>query len=212
MGALESMLSLRNFVWHTAGKGLLYAACDVPAGDERLCTPAAKERLGQADLQTVIGERCLSLKNKQSGQMMLAVFTTSVQAVAFCERIGSGARPVVMTFDDIVQRAAQCEGIVIDPESFSYRIMKQDFDKIKEMREKPPVIVRVKPPEPAKPEPVKNEPAAEEADMGSLPDPDAVQTPAQKEDISRQPIEPEQPAGEDENPGKKGFFRRLFGK
>ena len=216
IGALESMLSLRNFVWHTAGKALFYAACDVPADGGRLCTAAALNHIpDKSGFIAVGGERCLTLKNKQTEQAMLAVFTTSVQAVAFCERIGSGARPVAMTFDDLALRANPCDGMIIDPDGLSYRIMKADFDKIKDARTKPVNIVRIKPDSESPAEAVpaaKPEPKAAPADdLGSLPDPDAAGIPASEP--AAEPIAPaEEPASDAENPRSKGFFKRFFGK
>lgn len=209
IGALESMLSLRNFVWHLTGKSILYAACDVPSDGARLCSPVVYQRLPQKDgFRAVGGERCLTLKNKQTNQAMLAVFTTPVQAVAFCERIGSNARPVAMIFDELALRAAPCEGIVIDPEGLAYRIQKQDFEKVKEARNKPVNIVRVKPAEEQKPAEEAPKPAGND-DLGTLPDPDAAGVP---EAPVRQEIPAEEPAPESEDAPKKGFFKRFFGK
>ena len=210
IGALESMLSLRNFVWHTAGKAVLYAACDIPSDGGRLCTAAALARLpDQTGFIAVGGERCLTLKNKQTEQTMLAVFTTSVQAVAFCERIGSGARPVAMTFDDLILRANPCGGMIIDPDGLSYRIMKADFDKVKDARTKPVSIVRIKPDAETPAEPAPQPKAKSEDDLGVLPDPDAAGIP---ETLPEKPAEPAETAPAEDKPQPKGLFRRLFGK
>lgn len=156
-------------------------------------------------LRAVGGERCLTLKNKESGQNMMAVFTTPVQAVAFCERIGSGARPVAMVFDDLILRSAQCDGILLDPDAFSYRIMKQDYDSVKDLRDKPLTLVRIRPDE------KKAEASKAAEDMGSLPDPDAAAIPAVDAQAKEEPVVPEK-AEEDSQDKPKGFFRRLFGK
>lgn len=212
IGALESMLSLRNFVWHTLGRIVLFVACDVSETSGRLCTARAYEKLSPKDgLHVVGGERCLSLKNKQTNQNLLTVFTSQMQVVAMCERIGSNAKPVAMTFEEILLRAMPCDGVVIDPDSFSYRILKQDFDKVRESWTKPLTMVRIQPTEAPKQVIQPEVPVAEE-DLGSLPDPDAVEAPAQEETAAE--AAEEAPAGEEaaeKQPRKKGFFRRLFG-
>jgi len=183
------------------GKAVLYAACEHPADGGRLCTQAAKERMPAAEeMRVVAGEKCMTLMNRQSGQRMLAVFTDAVQAVAFCERMGAAARPVAMTFDDLCRRAEQQEGMVVDPDGLGYRVIRRDFDRVKEMRTKPLQMVRIKPEEaPVVPKPeVKPE-------MGSLPDPDEF--PAADGDASEKQQPPEEDPPED-----KGFFKRFFGK
>lgn len=220
-GALESMLSLRNFVWHMAGKAVLYAACDVPGDSSRLCSPKVYAKLtDKHGFRAVTGERCLTLKHKQNEQAMLAVFTTPVQAVAFCERIGFGSRPVAMTFDELVQRAEPCSGLLIDPEGFAYRIMKQDFAKVLDARNKPVNIVRIKPSAEEAPQTPAHPAPAQQDDLGTLPDPDAAahsETPDQAADPTPDAASADENSASeapapDENPRQKGFFKRFFGK
>lgn len=215
IGALESMLSLRNFVWHTLGRVVLFAACDVSESGGRLCTPGAYAKLSPKDGLHVVGaERCLSLKNKQTNQNLLAVFTSQMQAVSLCERIGSNAKPVAISFEEIILRAKPCDGVVIDPEAFSYRVLKQDFDKLRDTWGKPLTMVRVQPAETPKPE-IKAETPSADAALGSLPDPDAVDAPAvAAAEASAPQIEAEMPEADrpvEEQKPKKGFFKRLFG-
>ena len=212
VGALESMLSLRNFVWHAAGRAVLYAACDLSDEGDRLCTAAVYANLPHKEGYRIVGgERCLTLKNKQTEQTMLAVFTSSVQAVAFCERIGSGARPVAMNFDDLALRSNSCDGMVVDPEGFAYRIMKVDFDKIKDARTKPVNIVRIKPSGEDEPKPAAEPgPAVQDDKLGVLPDPDAAGVSESKPAASEKPVQTEEKSQDQARP--KGFFRRIFGK
>lgn len=215
IGALESMLSMRNFVWHRLGKSILYALCDTRESADGFCTLKAYEKLPEKDgFRVVGGEKCLSLTNKQTKQQLLAVFTSPVRAAAFCERLGADAKPVAMCFDEVLLRAKPCDGVVIDPESLSYRILKQDFDKLRESWSKPPVMVRIKTADeeqPAQVEEKKPEASAvlTNPDMTELPNPDELPEVPKAQAADAQA---ETASEAEDAPKQKGFFRRFFGK
>lgn len=178
-GALESTLTLRGIAWREIGNAKLYAVC---SGGRR--------------------ENCAVVGDKNNGTRMLAAFTTSIRAAAFAEQLPGDARPVEMKFDELAQRSRMCWGLMIDPGALAYRLPGTEFDKVKEMREKPPVLVRIQPP--AAPQ----KPAAQTE--VSLPDPDKFDLPRKPQSEEASPA-PEAPAGETE-PRKKGFFRNLLKK
>ena len=177
-GALESMLTLRGFAWREIGNGSLWALC--PSGDKG---------------------KCVMLGGKE-GEKLLAVFTEAKRAQEFAKRLNPTIKPVEMKFDDLVQRCAAMDGLLIDYGFIGYRLLKQDFDKVIEMRAKPPVIVRVQP------EGEKSA-SAQPRQASSLPNPDEFDVPAPAQAENPQPPE-EHPAPQD--PPKKGFLKKFFGK
>lgn len=209
-GALESMLTLRNFAWRALGNALVYALCAMPNGEGgELATAAAAAKLGMG-LRVVPGDRCVLLNEKQSGASRLPVFTSKKRALVLAGKV-KGAQPVRMTFDDLVQRVGAAEGILIDPDDLGYRLPKAEFDKVRELRIKPPMAVRVKP--------AGDVPAAATAapgprlqsEMGELPDPDSFDLPPKKMDApAPDEAEAEAPAPKQER--KPGFLRRLIKK
>lgn len=178
-GALESMLTLRGIAWREIGNAKLYAVC---SGGRR--------------------ENCAVVADKNGGVRMLAAFTTSIRAAAFAEQLPGDARPVEMKFDELAQRSQMCWGLMIDPGALAYRLPKTEYDKVKEMRARPPVLVRIQPPAP------QQKPAARTE--ASLPDPDQFSLPA-KPQPEEPPTVPETPEAE-VKPRKKGFFRNLLKK
>lgn len=175
-GAMESMLTLRNFVWREAGNTALYALC---VGGRR--------------------ENCVMLTPQAGKEHMLAVFTNQARAQAFAEKMkGNPAKPVQMPFDEIAQCAAACDGLLVDVGYIGYRLLKADFDKVRDLRSKPPMVVRLQQPQPI----VKKDDAA-----GSLPDPDKFDVQAKPRAVEEKQAEP---ASETEE--KKGFLKKLFGK
>lgn len=204
-GALESMLTMRNFAWHNAGNTVLYALCAVtgePGGE--LCTAAAKQKLGMEDVRMVGGEKCLLAGEKMTGKQMLAVFTDRMLAASFAEQVPGNVRPVAMVFDELALRAQVAEGMLIDPATIGYRLPKTEFAKVQEMRGKPPVAVRIKP---AQEETRPEAPAPQvQNEMGQLPDPDQFDPPAQpKQD---EPVQEEPAVADDAD----SFLSRLFRK
>lgn len=181
--SLEGMLTFRNFAWRELGNASMYVLC---AGGVR--------------------EKCVVLGAKDGGEKMLAVFTDRVRASAFAEKMDGKPVPVAMKFGELSLRAQPFAGLMIDIGILNYRLLKQEFDKVKELRSKPPVVVRVQKPENETPAP-QPKPRAE---VVSLPNPDDFNAPK----IEREPEEkqPEQPAPEPEKAEKKGFFKKLFGK
>ena len=216
-GALESMLTMRNLGEWQLGNAVLYAiGIEKNTGDGMLCTAEAAKKLDAGAAKKITPAVKTVMLNEPGGKRrFLAVFTAPLRAATLCERLNEDAAPVAMTFDDIAVRAQACDGIIIDPESLSYRVIRGEFDRVHDLRGKPPQIVRVKAEEtPAQPAPAAA-PAANDA-LGSLPDPDEADIP----EITR-PAEakPETPMEADEisDPGKngknkKGFFRKFFGK
>lgn len=228
-GALESMLTFRNFTQRCAGNAILYAVCDAPhAGHGSLCTPAAYAKLnGKAGLRITGGEKAVMLGRRDTSDKYLAAFSTEIQAIAFAEKANMNARPVAMTFDDLARCSGAAAGILIDPEGLAYRLLKGDYDKVRDLRGRAPLAVRIQPPEEAAPtaEPKDSAPATESDDVNrrdfSLPDPDAFDAPAKETGTETETAEI--PAAESEGAeaessgaqneaGNKGFFKRLFGK
>lgn len=188
--SLEGMLTFRNFAWREIGNASLYAVC---AGGAR--------------------EKCVVLGGKDGGEKMLAVFTDRIRAAAFAEKLAGNPVPVAMKFGELTLRAQAFGGLLIDIGVLNYRLPKTEFDKVRELRGKPPVVVRVKQPEAEAAAPQ----TRPQADMGSLPNPDEFDAPK----LERRPEEkPEEalPAKRDENNKNdektvnKGFFKKLFGK
>ena len=86
-----------------------------------------------------------------------------------------------------------------------YEFYEKEFDKVKELRGKPPVVVRVQQPKPEETAPQPQKPAE---DMGSLPNPDDFDAPKVQREPEERPPEDTAP----EKNEKKGFFKKLFGK
>ena len=107
-----------------------------------------------------------------------------------------------MNFDELAQRSRMCWGLMIDPGALAYRLPCTEYDKVKEMRARPPVLVRIQPP--AAPQ----KPAVQAG--ASLPDPDQFDLPAKPQPDETQPVQ-EAPEAE-ARPRKKGFFRNLLKK
>ena len=207
-GALESMLTLRNFAWRELGNSILYALCAMPGGEGEFATSAAAAKLGGA-LRVVPGDKCLLLNEKQSGAARMPAFTSKQRAQAVASRI-KGAQPVRMSFDDLARRVGAAEGILIDPDDLGYRLPKAEFDKVRELLAKPPMAVRVKPAEDA-PAPEQAPAPRLQSEMGELPDPDSFDLPERKAAVP----EAEAPAAAPAAPkkeGKSGFFRRFMKK
>ena len=208
-GALESMLTLRNFAWRELGNAILYALCAMPGGEGgELATAAAAAKVGMG-LRVVPGDRCVLLNEKQSGAARLPAFTSKQRALAVAGRI-KGAQPVRMSFDDLARRVGAAEGILIDPDDLGYRLPKAEFDKVRELRTKPPMAVRVKAAEDA-PAPEQAPAPRLQSEMGELPDPDSFDLPERKPAVP----EAEAPAAAPAAPkkeGKSGFFRRFMKK
>jgi len=222
--ALESMLTLRNLSGWQLGNALLYAICiENNSGEGVLCTPEAAKKL-DANVKKRITPAVQNVMLNEPGgkKRFMAVFTSPLRAATLCERMNENAVPVAMTFDDLAARAQAADGLIIDPESLSYRVMKEEFDRIRDLRSKQPQIVRVK----ADDAPVQNAVQAENASddsMGDLPDPDALDTAktesAKPEKTESAAIEAPQALEADESSspdqdkkGKRGFFRKFFGK
>ena len=93
--------------------------------------------------------------------------------------------------------------MLIDARELGYRLPTEAFGKVRELRDKPPVAVRIEPPKPA-------QSAAHRvsAELGELPDPDQY-APAQTQRAESRPSELETAPKPVE---KKGFFRQFFGK
>ena len=178
-GALESTLTLRGIAWREIGNAKLYAVC---SGGRR--------------------ENCAVVGDKSNGVRMLAAFTTSIRAAAFAEQLPGDTMPVEMNFDELAQRSRMCWGLMIDPGALAYRLPCTEYDKVKEMRARPPVLVRIQPP--AAPQ----KPAVQAG--ASLPDPDQFDLPAKPQPEETQPVQ-EAPEAE-ARPRKKGFFRNLLKK
>lgn len=182
--SLEGMLTFRNFAWREIGNASLYV----------LCANGAREK-------------CVVLGGKDGGEKLLAVFTERIRATEFAQKLAGNPVPVAMKFGELTLRAQAFEGLLIDIGVLNYRLPKTEFDKVRELRGKPPVVVRVKQPE-------AEVPASQtkpQADTGSLPDPDKFDAPK----LQREPEEKteEAPAPEkNDKPANKGFFKKLFGK
>lgn len=202
-GALESMLTLRNFALREMGLGVLYAAC-VGVGSGRLCTAAARPKLDGAGWREVKGDKCLMLGDKDGKKRFLAVFTSPIRLTSFAEQKGANVSAVAMTLDDLIHRAAG-NGLMVDPGMIGYCVEEKMLQKARELREKPPMAVRIQPPEPQQ-----EMPKQEKIGLGELPDPDSAGV-AKPEETRREAV-PEAPKTETSDAPKKGLLRRLFGK
>lgn len=177
-GALEGMLTLRGFAWRETGNAALYALC---AGGLR--------------------DKCVVLGGKDGGEKLLAVFTEARRAQEFAKKLNNPAlRPVEMKFDELIQRCDQIQtaGLLIDYGFIGYRLGRDDFEKVLEMRSKPPVVVRVQ----------DEKKSAAPVQENSLPNPDEFNIPAPKAPETPQPPrEPEPP-----KPKRGSFLKKLFQK
>lgn len=218
--AFESTLTMRNFSERKIGNTLLYTLClEKNTTGRQLCTRAAAQKLGDAEKQITPAAKNVILKGPGGRERFLAVFTTPLRAAALAERLHEDTSPVAMCFDDIAERARSCDGVIIDPESLSYRVAAAEYDRIFDLRSKPPQVVRIKPESEPDAAPLPTT-AAADPDSGSLPDPDLGNLPnpdAQQPSASEAPSEMQAPSGSapesapPENK-KKGFFRKIFGK
>ena len=210
-GALESMLTLRNFAWRELGNSILYALCATPNGEGgEFATSAAAAKLGMG-LRVVPGDKCVLLNEKQSGASRLPVFSSKKRAQMLAGKL-KGAQPVRMTFDDLVQRVGAAEGLLIDPDDLGYRLPKTEFEKVIELRGKPPMAVRVKPAEDA-PAPEQAPAPGLQSEMGELPDPDSFDLPPKKVDApALEADSPDEAGSAPKKEGKLGFFRRFMKK
>ena len=210
--ALESMLTMRNLGERQLGNALLYAICiEKNRGDGLLCTQEAAKKLDAANKRITPAIQTVLLNEPGGKRRFLAAFTSPLRAATLCERLNEDAVPVAMTFDDIAARAQAGDGIIIDPESLSYRVAKEEFERVRDLRGKPPQIVRVKAEEAPQQPAAKPEIAADDA-MGELPDPDALIA-KKPEEAPKEVLEVDEIstlAREEKN--KKGFFRKFFGK
>jgi len=180
--SLEGMLTFRNFAWREIGNASMYVLC---AGGAR--------------------EKCVVLGGKDGGEKLLAVFTDRIRATNFAQRVDGKPVPVAMKFNELILRAQAFEGLMLDVGTLNYRLPKAEFEKVKELRSKPPVVVRVKQPEAPAPQP------KPQAEIVSLPNPDEFEDPKLQREPEEKPQEA--PAAEKtEKPEKKGIFKKLFGK
>ncbi len=208
-GALESSLTMRNFARREIGNALLYIVCPGIGGKE--CTQAAFGRLGEGRI--VKADACIQIADKRDQKNFLAVFTGAARAAAFASRMNPPAHPVAATFDDVIQRAGSCDGIVLNIDEIGYRILKPDYANVLELRGKAPLAVRVRTEEEAMAENAAaaavERNAAPQMDA-SLPDPDAF---LPKRDVQETPEPQNEPERAQDVPVKKtGLFKRLFGK
>ena len=227
-GALESMLTMRNFVLRAVGNAVLYAVAIVPqAHHEGLCTPAARAKMGEAAARMHLcgAETCAMVSDARSQMNFLAVFTSAKPAGAFAAKASGPqgiAQPVAMVFDEVLPRLEKCDGLVIDIDTFSYRIMKEDLAKVTDLRMKPPMVIRIKPEEKENAEGVKIAPVKPAASMdSSLPDPDQFGVPKKVE--APEYADCAAPEAKEPNPGqddpddpdgdkpRKNFLRKIFG-
>ena len=184
-GALESMLTLKGFVLREVGNAGLWAIC---AGAD----PG----------------KCVLLNGKDSPRKFLAVFTTPALAKAFAQKLNPTIKPVEMKFDELIQRSAEAEGLLIDVGAVGYRIPKAEYDQVRDLRSKPPVLVRIQPKDGENPNP---QPQKQAEMQASLPNPDDFDLPAKAQTPAETPAEsPEESAPNP--PERKGFFKKLFGK
>lgn len=229
-GTLEGMLTFRNFVWREIGNTVLYAACVVSGTDgAALCTQSARAKLDPEQKCRIVPADKFMIVTDKTGKRLMPVFTSGILAAAFAEKREENAEPVAMTFDDLKARMSLCDGIVIDLESLGYRVLKEQADSVLDLRGKPPMVVKIQPPQPEK----KEEAPKPNADLGGLPDPDADSSaPQAAVPASTEAAEPaaepasaendkpteESAAVEDVKPAetpakeKKSIFRKLFGK
>lgn len=147
-GALESMLTLRNFAWREIGNAKLYALC---ADGKR--------------------DHCVVIGAPDGKERLLSAFTSAERARAFAKKVKGDVCAVEMDFDGLAQRSAACDGLLVDVDRIAYRLRKADYDSVRDLRQKPPTAVRVQAAPAAKPE------AKPQTDFGSLPDPDQFDAP-----------------------------------
>lgn len=189
-GALEGMLTFRNFAWRELGNASLYV---VSSGGAR--------------------GKCVVLADKSGKERMLGVFTERVRAVAFAERLAGDAAALEMRFDEIVVRAAAFDGLLIDADTLNYRLPKKEFDQVRELRGKPPMVVRVRPPEQKTPETSAQIRAQSQTGMGELPDPDKFAAHEEQTEAKiQEQTKSESSEMSSEKVNKRGFFKKLFGK
>ena len=139
-GMLESMLTLRNFAWRALGQAKLWALC--AGGDRRNCV--------------LVGRR-------DGNERFLAAFTERARAAAFGRGVPGAPVPMEMGFDELSAHVGKAAGLLIDVAELGYRLPMDAFAKVRELRDRPPLAVRIEPPESA-PQPT--------SDAGELPDPD----------------------------------------
>lgn len=177
-GALEGMLTLRGFTWREAGNSSLYALC---AGGIR--------------------DKCVVLGGVDGKEKLLAAFTEARRAQELAKKLNNPAlKPVEMKFDELIQRCdvVQSAGLLIDYGFIGYRLGRDDFEKVLDMRGKPPVIVRVQ----------DEKKSAAPVQENSLPNPDEFDLPAPKAPVEPQPTrDPEPP-----KPKRGSFLKKLFQK
>ena len=150
------------------------------------------------------GDKCLMLGDKDGKKRFLAVFTSPIRLTSFAEQKGANVSAVAMTLDDLIHRAAG-NGLMVDPGMIGYCVEEKMLQKARELREKPPMAVRIQPPEPQQ-----EMPKQEKIGLGELPDPDSAGV-AKPEETRREAV-PEAPKTETSDAPKKGLLRRLFGK
>ena len=209
-GALESTLTMQNFARREIGNAVLYIAC--PGNGGRECTQAAHARIGEGRI--VPADACIQIADKRDSKKFIAAFTGAARAAAFTGRMNPPVHPVAAVFDDVVRLAKGCDGIILNIDEIGYRIQKADFDKVLELRAKPPIAVRVRTEVDAARESAEETQEAPRVNTSlpnpdaALPDPDAYLP--KREAIASQPAQPEP---QTDAPAKKaGFFKRLFGK
>ena len=179
-GMLESMLTLRNFAWRALGQAKLWVLC--AGGDRRNCV--------------VLGRR-------DGAERLLAAFTERDRAAAFARSVPGAPTLAELRFDELAERAGKAAGILIDVGELGYRLPAEAFAKVRELRDRPPLAVRIEPPKPA--QSAAPRPAAQ---LGELPDPDQF-APATPQQVQGRAEETAPAPGSRE---KKGFFRQLFRK
>ena len=207
-GALESMLTLRNFAWRALGRAKLYLI-SAPQG---------------------MGFACVTLP--QQNRRMLAVFTSAARAASFAERAKGAGAPVALDFDQAARHAGKCEGMFIDADNLGYCLPAGAYDRVRELRDKPPQAVRIQPapeekgaaaeaaqgaerpnPDAGLPNPDEFAPARPRA--AGLPDPDEAGPAPEEKGAAEAPDSPKADApaeagSSDVQP--RGIFRRFFGK
>ena len=210
-GALESMLTMRNFALRELGNAVLYVACP-DVGNGRLCTQRAGARLEGANWQVVSAEKCMLITAQDKQKRFLAAFTSPIRLTSFTEQKGANVSAVAMTLDDVIQRAGK-DSIMIDPGLIGYCVDDKMTAKALEIRDKPPMAVRIQPPKP-QPQPQPQAQASEQKKigLGDLPDPDSVDWSRSAPPKPQTDSEALPKADSVEAPKKKGFFKKLFGK
>lgn len=218
----ERVLTLRNFSHREIGNAVLWSVGGVNGPvNGKLCTPKAMQKLDNApELQSVANANHVMVKLKNNDGQFLTLFTSEIRALSFAEKLNDSPRPILMTFDDacdLVRRIPAASGIILDVDDFGYRVTKEQFDSVLDLRSKPPQIVRIKEPVP-KPEevPAPREAALPNPDLNALPDPD-LSAPAKAESNTDPAVTDDtsistKESTDDKKKEKGGFFRKLFGK